>query len=143
MTLETWKKEFYPKEPKARMTKVEAIEHSLRKWKGLTQENTEKHFVEIEEGYVVEKDMYGVVDTFCVDSYSCALCIKYFDYVTSRQDYMKSECRKCPLAKCLGGRCDDGDNSPYRIFMDANNPYPMITALENTLKIAKKKLEQK
>jgi len=45
MTIKTWKEEFYKVKPSKRMSKVEAIQHSLLKWQGLTKSNLKKHGV--------------------------------------------------------------------------------------------------
>lgn len=38
MSLKTWKLEFYPVEAST-VSKEDALDHSLRKWEGLTEEN--------------------------------------------------------------------------------------------------------
>lgn len=44
MSLQTWKDEFYPVPASEPIGGHKAqIEHSLRKWRGATKENTEKH----------------------------------------------------------------------------------------------------
>lgn len=117
MSLETWKAEFYPIE--ARKVPVEdAVQHSLNKWRGLTKENLDKHELTLDEYSVLIDDEDN---EFGVDAYSCALCQKY------------RYCDGCPLANVLGRSCDnedDGEHSPYGLFVEEGNPLPMIAALE-------------
>lgn len=121
MSLQTWKEEFYPV-PADQCPKGEAVAHSLRKWRGLTDENCGKHDVE---------KLYGRVGELRIDSRSCALCEHY--YKRPNQD-----CSECPLALVRGGApCDytgDGEvMSPYLAFEDRGDPQPMIAALEAAL----------
>ncbi len=41
MGIATWKKEFYP--PISKVTRANAIDHSLKKWIGLREENLKRH----------------------------------------------------------------------------------------------------
>lgn len=44
MSLKTWMEEFYPSDATdAISSDLEAIEHSLQKWKGAVKENVERH----------------------------------------------------------------------------------------------------
>lgn len=128
MSLKTWKKEFYSQDPTKKMTKVAAVKHSIKKWKGLRPENLKKHGL----GYF---DVKGLQDSdgdeFWVSSGSCALCRKYYD--DEQQD--KNPCYRCPLYKSLGNiECDGVDDMPFVLFVDNNNdPEPMIAALEKVL----------
>jgi hypothetical protein len=123
--LKAWKKEFYPTRADTRMSKINAVRHSLRKWKGLLPENL---------------DRYNITVSFInfalpVGGDSCALCQKYYD--TSFPKHDERRCQKCPLAQVLGQRCDsrDGENlSPWQSFSFDGNPIPMIEALEKTLR---------
>ena len=46
MSLKTWKKEFYPiSASRVRKDAIAAIEHSLRKWRGLTKDQMKRHGV--------------------------------------------------------------------------------------------------
>jgi hypothetical protein len=127
MSLKTWKEKFYPKKPTKRMTKVEAVEHCLLKWSGLTRTNLKAHNVDI----TLSGDIFGHDGIFYVDSESCALCIKYYDYYTPDD----SPCNKCPLYESLDDmRCDARNESPYGQWRQDKNPKPMIKALKKTLK---------
>ena len=127
MTLATWKKEFYPKKPSKRMTKREAVEHSLTKWRGLTKANLKKHDVRIDFAGDVADDK----NFLSISSSSCALCAKYQDFDSS----LEQVCLQCPLYQLLGKRCDSGEDSPFAIWVHDVNPRPMIRALEKTLKM--------
>ena len=137
MSLKTWKAEFYPKPPRKRMTKREAIEHSLRKWKGLRGKALQRHKVAISVDAVIDaRDLDLVVreqDCLEIDMDSCALCAKYFNEegysFLSEED---SSCDKCPLAKLLGTSCDNR-GGPYRTWRDTGDPEPMIRALKALL----------
>jgi hypothetical protein len=124
MTLQTWVEEFYPEPSTKRMTKKKAIEHSLTKWRGLTDKNLKKHSVksEYDFGYVADE----AFSSLPINESSCALCHKYLKYDLEA-------CEKCPLFKVLGESCDTTDSSPYMVWRNTGNPMPMIKALEKTL----------
>jgi len=123
MSLETWKAEFYPI-PAHEVPVEDAVQHSLRKWRGLTKENLEKHGLVRRKNVIIESGVWR----FGVESDSCSLCKHYLSPF--------SNCHHCPLANVLGGRCDEdqGDldevDSPYHEFTRNGNPLPMIEALE-------------
>lgn len=129
MSLATWKKEFYPKSANSRMSKRDAILHSIRKWEGLRKENLRKHGLKFE---IVSK---SIVDKngseMEIDVSSCALCVKYY-YSNKNLD----RCVECPLQKTLGRPCDQDDASVYNRFLRSvrRTPEPMIKALNLTLK---------
>lgn len=142
MSIKTWKEEFYPVAPKKRMSTLEAIEHSLRKWEGLRKSNLKKHDVfKIFFGdNIVESDSS---ECFLVNSSTCALCQKFYKSEISRDEdgnfVSLSNCAKCPLAKVLENPCDHGEEkSPYGEFVNNGNPAPMISALKKALRMEKK-----
>lgn len=116
MSLETWKAEFYPIDA-SKVPVEDAVQHSLRKWRGLTKENLAKHGVK-SCGYRIADDTYGL----WINSTSCSLCTHYVNNSTG--------CRGCPLVTVIGGRCDKGIDAPYGKFFEQMNPLPMIEALE-------------
>lgn len=123
MSLETWKAEFYPIEA-SKVLVEDAVQHSLRKWRGLTKENLKKHGVK-QDG----NSIYDVFGSLRLNYGSCALCFHY--------ECSVSDCPGCPLVSVLGTRCDicvnrDDEHivSPYREFIWRNDPLPMIEALE-------------
>lgn len=123
MSLKTWKEEFYPIRAKHVSEEEDAVEHSLRKWIGLRKENLDKH--RISTGWIGISDGDEYV---YIDSSTCALCQRYFD------DEAVNECASCPLFDLLGKRCDNGDDSPFVIWGEYENPEPMIAALEQLVK---------
>lgn len=116
MSLQSWKKEFYPTEASEIDNTPDAIEHSITKWKGLLPENLSKHYLEIDDGSIWDSNKGYMV----ISAGTCALC----------QLFIETDCPNCPLRDYLGHRCDDGEDSPYIIFSLSNNPQPMIDALE-------------
>lgn len=139
MSLETWEKEFYPK-PAEETTKRSALAHSLRKWRGLTKENLEKHGCVFEYGEVRSEGDYREW-YLSISASSCALCHHHYD--RERELYYTPPCATCPLAKALGtadGR-DEGCSSPWRAWALNGDPKPMIAALEKA--IGEKAIEEK
>lgn len=130
MSFKTWKKEFYPRPANTRMSVRGAIEHSLRKWQGLSPRNLKKHGMEITAGLfgpLREINEIGHTEVgMSIDSATCALCQMYVD----RTGY----CDECPLFKSLGHRCDSMySQGPYNVF-PRKGPGPMIRALRATLR---------
>lgn len=142
MSLESWKKEFYPEEARdtfktARESKIDVVEFDLvlvdsclKKWKGLTKENLEKHECEILEGAVVS--IGNALPKLRIDADSCSLCAAYF----GTYPRTSKSCERCPLALVRGEvSCDDPRKdeaiSPYQRFRSRNpSPEPMIFWLE-------------
>lgn len=125
MSLESWKKEFYPVNASEIKSKIEAIKHSILKWRGLQKSNLEKHKLYINDYIIIDNNS----NSLFIDDTSCALCNLYLK---------KSNCENCPLYIYLGHRCDYTTNSPYYRFYMHGNPKPMIKALKETLKKAEK-----
>ena len=156
MSLETWKAEFYPIEAD-KTTKEQAIEHSLRKWQGLTPENLKKHGVIHERfaGVIDENDFRAGKPTYMypeavpIDAGTCALCHHYHSepddggYLDDEEpdDY----CGECPLKLTRHATCDnardDENTSPWSAFNSPYNapsdPQPMIFWLQKALENAK------
>ena len=138
MSLDSWKKEFYPVEASEiafNGSVSDCIKHSLVKWYGLRKENLEKHGVKYTSDEFALSDksapVYSIAtQTLEIDSASCALCQKY-----------DTNCILCVLAESNGGACDEAANgreAVYNAFVDANDPdnpdpEPMIAALEKCL----------
>lgn len=125
MSLETWKKEFYPVEAKG-VSKEDAIEHSLQKWKGLSEKNLKKHGLVQELCFIEEEG-----SSLCMElgGESCALC--WHDLHNTNKNY----CGACPLAIARGGiSCEhktdeESDNyqlSPWHSFIHKADTKPMI-----------------
>lgn len=129
MSLNSWKKEFYPTEAADSRPGKSAVTHSLRKWRGLLPANLKKHDL------FHEADQYDISyedECFTVDAGTCALCFHYINdgYDSPKYDPAAGFCVDCPLNKLLGGRCDVGSRSPFNVWVDTGDPKPMIKALE-------------
>lgn len=130
MTIETWIQEFYPVTAEQASTdEVEAVKHSIKKWRGLTKENLEKHLIE-KIYYSIEDDTSSIV----IDSENCALC-HYSGKL--KGDSISISCTYCPIFKSSGNCCSD----QYSLFDHESNPHPMIELLEKTLKWVENKNE--
>lgn len=128
MSLESWKKEFYPTES-ARVPKKKSLDHMLRLWEGLKRSSLKRHGVEIWDGHVVEK----FFDSLELDE-SSALCEHFYSIVT--------RCEGCPVTKALNGEpCWDGKDNPYDQSMEGN-ALPMLRLLRKAKKLEEQKLEE-
>jgi hypothetical protein len=121
MSLATWKSEFYPVEAKD-VPEADALDHSIRKWEGLTTENIVKHHMTVGYGRIISSRG----GEFTIDGESCALCAVYFSET--------NKCRPCPLVSVRGVSCDNEgegeDNSPFNHFLEYNDPIPMLNLLK-------------
>lgn len=127
MSIETWKKEFYPVSATSRMSKKAAIEHSIKKWEGLLPENLKKHNVVISRYGVI----YDGKINFEISDQSCALCQKYFGEC----------CIKCPLYEKLGFECGKGKieaGDGWVSYMEEGDPELMLKNLRSLLDEDKK-----
>lgn len=136
MSIETWKEEFYPITVReftlqSRST-LELLEHALKKWKGLTEENRKKHHVQKAPN---SRCLRGTDADFPLHSESCSLCRFYSEH--------HAICSRCPLYNVRGVSCDDvpqdSDNellSPWNEFLIRSNPQPMIALLEEAIRRA-------
>ncbi len=121
MSLKTWKEEFYPVEAdslEAQSSARAAIEHSLRKWRGLRPEALLKHKVRLEGPY--HKQIFDdcADESQVISGSSCALCQRL--------------CYDCPLVKVSGLVCDD-EGSAWGVYIHKADPEPMIAQLEKAL----------
>lgn len=138
MSLQTWKEEFYPTEA-YRATEQNAIEHSLTKWRGLTQENLEKHGLKRSRTGIYDEERVGR-NFLEIDDRSCSLCIVYRNI----QDVFIEKkrvaaglpipttqwCDNCPIKLTTGEDCCTGDLSPYMVYVEEGRPQKMIRLLE-------------
>jgi len=115
MSLETWRKEYYPIDADKIKSRddVVLIEASLLKWIGLQKGNLAEHGLEAWYDYGLKLNEMKMDCPL-----QCALCTKYWD----------NGCHGCPLWGCEGG-------SPYDEV--SNNKYtdltPLIEALAKAL----------
>jgi hypothetical protein len=133
MSLDTWKVEFYPT-PACDCSAEDAIEHSLRKWRGLRGEALARHgLVRVDNGFAEP----GGGCWFYVSASSCALCEHFY---SEDEEGNEPRCAKCPLAIARGGfPCDDEQpgeaDSPWVVWTADDDPEPMIAALEEAKKL--------
>jgi hypothetical protein len=122
MSLQSWKDEFYPVEAseiaKSDVTDLELIEHSIRKWEGLKQENLDRH--EVVLGYFVvyaqnEEDSENVD----IDCTTCALCERHLEKTADKL------CATCPVYLITGDICF----AQYSALSYEDGPKPMIDLL--------------
>jgi hypothetical protein len=127
MSLESWKAEFYPV-PASECPAEDAIEHSLRKWRGLRPEALARHGV----GTKGTRLFAAVDGFFYISATNCALCEQFFQ---DAEEEDEKACADCPLAISRGGvscsKAREGESfAPWEAFGAGNNPEPMIAALE-------------
>lgn len=116
MSLKSWLDAFYPI-PADEVSKEDALEHSIRKWKGLLPVNLAKHQVLYRWEEVQSRDESGLP----ISASSCALCRHWYD--------ADSGCPECPLVKA-GHICCEDYNSAWRERY--NNLARMVEELENS-----------
>ena len=151
MSIESWKEEFYPvsarkfRRDPTHAEQVEALGHSLRKWRGLQKEALYKHDLGVSSsGHIIELISKGNRSMFAVNTSTCALCVQWYRVV--KHPTHPANCKGCPLAEVRGGApCDytdetaDGDrSSPYLHWIAAKDPEPMIKWLETALEAYEK-----
>lgn len=118
MSRETWIQEFYPT-PADSVPENHAVEHSLRKWRGLLPENLERHDVSF-------RDFAHSSNAPLVSAGACALCFHY------RHDWRRPrlECPDCPLAAI--SPCNDTDSLWSKAVQgDPADVRSLVTALHS------------
>jgi hypothetical protein len=130
MSLASWKKEFYPITAKkaSEKSEVEAIEHSLKKWQGLTEENLEKHGLK-KWGLAIKG--IGTDQYLDIDDTSCALCEKYYNENVNEE--IDDPCIKCPIYLSSKHTC----HKQYGTYVGLSDPAQMIELLKETLEWSK------
>lgn len=122
MSLQSWKEEFYKKEPKKKMSKKEAVFHSLTKWNGLLPKNMKKHELIIGGFGICDSDG----NTLYIGSGSCSLCVKYRNL---NYENPEDGCSSCPIVATTGKTCFSGNDSAWMQWIDYDNPQKMIDLL--------------
>lgn len=111
MSAATWIDEFYP-EPAEDVAREEALDHSIRKWSGLTLSALSAHDLD--------------AAPIPINADTCALCIHYFPNGGFK-------CQGCPLFDVLGRPCyaldPNTDNGPFEAWTNYEDPGPMLEAL--------------
>jgi hypothetical protein len=157
MSMQTWKQEFYASPASKvgataylRDDVISAVEHSLRKWEGLTEENLAKHEVELSIDYCGVLTPGDPKSELGINGHSCALCC-YVDTIED-DNGVYVDCNPCPYFKTFKKACcmhtedqryaslvgTDVNDYPFTVFEDTGNPLPMIQALEKVLSEYKK-----
>lgn len=118
MSIETWKKEFYPVSAKefvdGEVRPSEIVAHSLRKWEGLSAYSLDKHALNKAGAYIY--DGCQVIDQ---GGSSCSLCQAF---------YREHSCVGCPLYEMLDRNCD----SEYQAWVHTGDTRPMIYVIQRT-----------
>lgn len=126
MSISSWKNEFYQgRVSKAAASLNGALEHSIRKWTGLSAANLVKHGL-IKDP--MQQDMIvnpATGASFEVSADQCALCA--YDSRVSNW-----ACDACPL-KHVDARCAKFD-SPYTHWTETGDTKRMIAALKKAQK---------
>lgn len=136
MSIESWKKEFYPIEA-ADVPKDQAVAHSLKKWQGLRDEAIARHGLsrtkygdlsETVKDYHVDavEEKVNRPDFFIVNDDSCALCIHYLK--------IQGDCFGCPVFE-LDNQCEEEYSAFYLYCYKGGDPEPMIAVLEKALEL--------
>jgi hypothetical protein len=113
-----WLKKYYPVEA-SEVSKRKALDHSIRKWKGLQDKILEKYKLRIDFFYGNLKEIKSENTILSIDSSSCSLCT-YYLYEANL---------KCPLQShksCDGSVCGGGD---YKKFREGDSK-PMLKKLK-------------
>jgi hypothetical protein len=127
MSLKTWKAEFYPRPASACKTGLEAIHHSLQKWKGLKRSSLAKHGVYKGDVYLTN-DKTDYEESFSLDDDTCAMCMVFYDVDSFRDEH----CDKCPLKIETGKRCADDDSIYQRYITTGRGAKQMVAVLKKS-----------
>ena len=116
MSIETWKAEFLSEVKE--MPNKDALQHALKKWKGLKQKNLEKHGVNkpLGTGSIFTSD-----EELFVGSSTCVFCLMYADSDSG-------DCYGCPIR--VYRSCGDGCVTQWRHWVYYSNPDPMIRRIQ-------------
>jgi hypothetical protein len=117
MSLTTWKKEFYLT-PAEKVAKKKALDHSIKKWEGLSEANKIRHEVVVRNGAVFGQSGKRWIE---IDSTTCSLCYLYLE-----GGDIGNPCRKCPGTIANGKSCCGSVRSPYAVFFETGNAKPML-----------------
>lgn len=125
MSIETWKREFYPYPANDPRAKLDPIGHSLQKWRGALKSSLRRHNLTL-----VRDELYDRGGkSFRFDSTTCSLCVVYYNPSVT---HVNDRCKRCPLSQAMGGRsCELILNSPFSEFIEGD-PKPMLRALYKT-----------
>jgi hypothetical protein len=125
MSIESWTAQYYKRPAKAAATSpLDAVKHSLKKWKGLKAKNRREHDLVVKNHKIYDGDG----DSLSIDGSTCALCV-----LMKRENSFIPDCDNCPITKATGKACCGGDSDdPYNTWTFSGNPKPMIKVLKAT-----------
>ena len=110
MSVQSWKREFTPREASTAKDTEDALRMSLLKWTGLTAYGLSKHGIHMEGTAPTDQAGYRIE----LGSNTCALC-------------QVNPCETCPLVRCSEA------NSTYGIYLKKGDPWPMLGKLRKAL----------
>ena len=117
MSLDSWKKEFYP-EPANECSYDQALEHSILKWTGLLPENLEKHGMVRLDNCIESLSRDGWL---LIGGDSCALCRYHY----SPKNLCWDDEDPCPIVSVTEETCD----ADYKKFLKEYQVTPMLSLL--------------
>lgn len=125
MSLSAWKKKYYPVGA-SKVSKAGALDHSIRKWPGLSPAVLKRYGLTFNAPYIRDD-----VSSFSIDADSCALCVRYYE---------EDGCGKCPLYRVRGDvRCDHVTEheikSPFFSSTSNGDNRPMLRWLRKAKKM--------
>lgn len=131
-TLNDWIKEFYPVEAcDVKGGDKELLEHSLKKWRGATKENTETYNCEYMDYIITKCTLSEMKDqersVFGFGYTTCALCQVHKYKANEGTLY---NCDKCIIVLSGNPSCTTGGSAYVK---SKNDPAPMIALLEKLL----------
>ena len=138
MSVQSWKREFYPI-PAIKIKTVEgALISAMNKFEGALSKNLHKHSVRLIYGAIANLDPRLTCAVFEFDDSSCALC-----YLFASGSYNlvchRPSCYGCPLT---GSTNCHNTRSPFKIFINGGNPRPMLKVLRKALRELRKALRE-
>ncbi len=126
MSFKTWKAKYYPvPSSEATGSDLEALDHAILKWSGLTPKILAEHGLSTENGALFCHSQ-GV---FEIETSTCALCER------------RNDCHTCPILLVAGCSCSGSNiaephkkrgDDVFGPFCDQGNPVPMQKHLAKT-----------
>lgn len=144
MSLDTWKKEFYPKTAGRVKLMSDAVDHSLLKWRGLFPRNLKRHRVfwgyktHTVSGCSDERLVYQGKRLWAISPTTCALC-RCCGWGSSGNNWNQLDCGLCPLCQVRSGCpcCKPMPKEvldPYHHFERTGDPKLMVQWLRKAKK---------
>lgn len=120
MSLASWKAEYYPIDAQEAAAKGDlvAVEHSIRKWEGLTPENLARHGCAKILRNISDEDR----QILQINDSTCSLCVLHYKKLNSEP------CATCPIF-LVHEPCCDWPQSPFTRWVATTSPHPMLRVL--------------